>query len=158
MISFKRIRDIREDNDLTQKQMAEILGVKRSAYSLWELGINIIPIRKLVIFADYFDYSLDYILGLSNNKDQGNLIKGINFKVLGYNLKKIRLNNGYSQEDMAYLLKVSSTCIVRYEKAYIEISLSNLYEYVKLFKVSINDLCGKSKTCKLENKKTSRTR
>ena len=40
MISFKRLRDIREDHDLTQSEMAEILGVDRSAYSLWELGKN----------------------------------------------------------------------------------------------------------------------
>ena len=146
MISFKRLRDIREDNDLSQQDVAKILGVKRSAYSLWELGINIIPIRKLVIFADYFDYSLDYLLGLSNSKEQGNMIKGIDFKKLGLNLKKIRLYNGYSQEDIAYFLKVSPACIVRYEKAYIEISLSNLYKYSIIFKITLDELCGKRKS------------
>ena len=147
MISFKRIRDIREDNDLSQKDVALILGVKRSAYSLWELGINIIPIRKLVTFADYFDYSLDYLLGLSDSKKQGHMIKGIDFKLLGLNLKKIRLYNGYSQEDIAYFLNVSSSCIVKYEKAYIEISLSNLYKYSIIFNVTLDELCGKD-NCK----------
>ena len=61
MIDFFRLRDIREDNDINQIRMAEILGVSRSAYSLWELGINIIPLNYLAFFADYFDYSIDYV-------------------------------------------------------------------------------------------------
>ena len=47
MISFKRLKDIREDNDINQKEMANILNVNRSTYSLWELGINIIPLKYL---------------------------------------------------------------------------------------------------------------
>ena len=43
MINFIKLKDIREDHDISQKEMANILGVTRSAYSLWELGINIIP-------------------------------------------------------------------------------------------------------------------
>ena len=41
--------------------MAEILDVNRSTYSLWELGINIIPLKSLCSFADYFNYSIDYV-------------------------------------------------------------------------------------------------
>ena len=56
MIDFSKLRDIREDNDLNQEEMANILHVKRSAYSLWELGINIIPLNHLINFTDYFHY------------------------------------------------------------------------------------------------------
>ena len=45
MIDIERLKDIREDNDLSQKDLAKILNVNRSTYSLWELGINIIPIN-----------------------------------------------------------------------------------------------------------------
>ena len=55
MINFTRLKDIREDNDINQTQMAEILDVNRSTYSLWELGINIIPLKSLCSFADYFN-------------------------------------------------------------------------------------------------------
>ena len=47
MIKFERLKDIREDHDLSQEEMAKILNVKRSRYSLWELGINIIPLKYL---------------------------------------------------------------------------------------------------------------
>ncbi|MFI3261070.1 MAG: helix-turn-helix domain-containing protein [bacterium] len=45
MIDTNRLKDIREDNDTNQEQMAKVLGVNRSTYSLWELGINIIPLK-----------------------------------------------------------------------------------------------------------------
>jgi len=145
MIDFKRLRDIREDNDLSQREMADILGVKRGSYSLWELGINIIPLKNLGDFADYFNYSIDYVLGLTNKKDTNQLTKGINFSTLGHNLKEIRLINKLSQDDMAKLLGVTQPCIVRYEKGLIEISTSNLCKVAKLFKVSIDKLCKSEK-------------
>lgn len=125
--------------------MAEILGVNRSAYSLWELGINIIPLNYLAFFADYFDYSIDYVLGLTNVRRKNNLIKGFDLKILGNNLKEVRIKNSLSQEDMARILNVTQPCITRYEKGLICISTSNIYKISKEFKISISKLCGKEK-------------
>lgn len=145
MIDFFRLRDIREDNDINQIRMAEILGVSRSAYSLWELGINIISLNYLAFFADYFDYSIDYVLGLTNVRRKNNLIKGFDLKILGNNLKEVRIKNSLSQEDMARILNVTQPCITRYEKGLICISTSNIYKISKEFKISISKLCGKEK-------------
>lgn len=145
MIDFFRLRDIREDNDINQIRMAEILGVNRSAYSLWKLGINIIPLNYLAFFADYFDYSIDYVLGLTNVRRKNNLIKGFDLKILGNNLKEVRIKNSLSQEDMARILNVTQPCITRYEKGLICISTSNIYKISKEFKISISKLCGKEK-------------
>ena len=145
MIDFFRLRDIREDNDINQVRMAEILGVNRSTYSLWELGINIIPLNYLAFFADYFDYSIDYVLGLTNVRRKNNLIKGFDLKILGNNLKEVRIKNSLSQEDMARILNVTQPCITRYEKGLICISTSNIYKFSKEFKISISKLCGKEK-------------
>ena len=145
MIDFFRLRDIREDNDINQIRMAEILGVSRSAYSLWELGINIIPLNYLAFFADYFDYSIDYVLGLTNVRRKNNLIKGFDLKILGNNLKEVRIKNSLSQEDMARILNVTQPCITRYEKGLICISTSNIYKISKEFNISISKLCGKEK-------------
>ncbi len=70
-----------------------ILGVNRSTYSLWELGINIIPLKSLYNFADYFNYSIDYVLELTNIRKNPNLIKGLDLIRLGENIKRIRLQN-----------------------------------------------------------------
>lgn len=150
MIDVEKLKGIREDHDLSQKDMANILNVNRSTYSLWELGINIIPIRYLSLFADYFNYSIDYILGLNNIKNT-NIEKGFSLDVLGKNLKDIRIKYGLSQENIASILGVSQACIARYEKGLIEISTSNLYKFSKEFNISINKLCGKEKEIKITN-------
>ena len=145
MINFQKLKDIREDNDINQEKMSEILGINRSTYSLWELGINIIPLKSLCDFADYFDFSLDYVLGLTNDRKSKSSIKGIDLKVLGNNMKLIRNKNNLSQENIAELLGVTQACITRYEKGLISISVPNLYKFAKEFKISINELCGKTK-------------
>ena len=144
MFSFKRLKDIREDNDLSQENMAKILGVKRSAYSLWELGINVIALEFLCKYADYFNVSIDYVLGVSNDKNNV-LNKGLNLKVLGNNLKELRIKNNLSQTNLAEILNVSQACIVRYEKGLICISTSNLFLISKFFNISLNELCKKTK-------------
>lgn len=145
MINLSKLKDIREDNDISQEEMAKILDVNRSTYSLWELGINIIPLKKLCDFADYFNYSIDYVLGISNNRLSKNLIKGLNLQKLGSNMKKIRIKHELSQENVANLLGVTQACITRYEKGIICISTSNLYKFSREFKISLNELCGKTK-------------
>lgn len=82
MLDITRLKDIREDHDISQKQMAKILGISRSTYSLWELGINIISLKNLCDYADYFDYSLDYILHLTNTQKETQMIKGLDLKKL----------------------------------------------------------------------------
>ena len=143
MIDFRRMVDIREDHDLSQKQMADILHVKRSTYSLWELGINIIPLKNLSNYADYFNYSIDYVLGLTKKKENILLKKGLDLKVLGKNLKNIRIKNKLSQKEIAVMLNVTQACITKYENGLIEISTSNLYKFSKKFRISLNQLCGK---------------
>ena len=145
MINLSKLKDIREDNDISQEEMAKILGVNRSTYSLWELGINIIPLKNLCDFADYFNYSIDYVLGISNNRLSKNLIKGLNLQKLGSNMKKIRIKHELSQENVANLLGFTQACITRYEKGIICISTSNLYKFSREFKISLNELCGKTK-------------
>lgn len=142
MINFTKIKDIRENADISQLEMAKILGVKRSTYSLWELGINIIPLPYICCFADYFNYTIDYCLGIDSNKNK-KIKKGLNLKVLGSNIKKVRMENNLSQENMALILNVTQACIVRYEKGLVCISISNLYKLCKKFKISFNAICGK---------------
>lgn len=142
MINFKRIKDMREDNDLTQEDMAKILNVKRSTYSLWELGTNIIPIENLSNFADYFNVSIDYVLSITN--DKGKIIKGFDLKKLGENIKKIRVQNNLTQESLSKILDVTQACIARIEKGY-GISTKTLYKFCIKFDKSINEVCGKKK-------------
>ena len=66
MLDTLRIRDIREDNNLTQKKMSEILSCTQQTYSRYETGEITIDIFNLIKLADYYKTSTDYLLGLTN--------------------------------------------------------------------------------------------
>lgn len=63
---FHRIRDLREDHDLTQKQLAKILNCSQQVYSNYELGQRDIPTDILIRLAQFYHVSTDYILGLTD--------------------------------------------------------------------------------------------
>lgn len=63
---LKRLKDIREDNDLLQKQVAIALGITRQQYGLYENGERKLPIDKLYILARFYNTSADYLLGLTD--------------------------------------------------------------------------------------------
>lgn len=65
---YKRIRGLREDNDLTQAQVAKILDMSQTGYSKYETGENDIPTRVLIKLADFYGTSTDYLLGRTNKK------------------------------------------------------------------------------------------
>lgn len=64
-----RIRDLREDSDLTQKQVAEYLLCDQSLYSKYERGERVIPVDILVRLAEFYQTSVDYLLGLTERKE-----------------------------------------------------------------------------------------
>ena len=66
---YKRIRDLREDKDLTQKQMGEILSCSQRVYSNYERGELDIPTEILIKLADYHQVSVDYLLNRTDEKE-----------------------------------------------------------------------------------------
>ncbi len=65
---FQRLKDLREDKDMKQAEIAEILFTSQTVYSRYERGARTIPVEHLLILADFYDVSVDYILGRTNNK------------------------------------------------------------------------------------------
>jgi len=65
---YIRIRNLREDKDLTQKQIAEILGMSQTGYSKYETGENDVPTHILIKLADFYKTSTDYILERTDKK------------------------------------------------------------------------------------------
>ncbi len=68
-MKFKRIKDLREDNDKFQKDIAKLLGISQQYYSEYENGKRPIPVDYLIKLAKYYNTSIDYIVGLSNEKN-----------------------------------------------------------------------------------------
>ena len=67
-MQFRRIRDLREDHDLTQKQVAEKLCCQREVYRRYENGLREIPVSYVIELARMYNVSIDWILGESNTK------------------------------------------------------------------------------------------
>lgn len=65
------IRELREDHDLTQAQVATVLHTTQQVYSRYEKGQNALPLRHLLTLCEYYNVDTDYILGKSNKKNRG---------------------------------------------------------------------------------------
>lgn len=66
----RRMRDLREDADKTQQQIAEVLGTSQTMYARYERGANELPIRHLLALCRYYQVSADYLLGLTDESDK----------------------------------------------------------------------------------------
>jgi transcriptional regulator with XRE-family HTH domain len=65
---FQRLRDLREDRDLNQTEVAKMLGMSQTGYSKYETGENDIPTSVLIKLAAFYDTSIDYLLGITDTK------------------------------------------------------------------------------------------
>ena len=66
MWKYQRLRDIREDNDKTQADIAKLLDVSRQQYGRWETGAQELPMHHFITLAKYYNVSLDYIAGITD--------------------------------------------------------------------------------------------
>ena len=66
---IERIRNLREDSDKTQQEIADVLGTSQTMYARYERGANEMPIRHLIKLAQYYHVRLDYLCGLTNNRN-----------------------------------------------------------------------------------------
>ena len=69
MFNYYRLKDLREDNDKTQKDIAKIIGKSHQYYQKYEKGIFDLPLQRAIQLADYYNVSLDYLAGRTNNKN-----------------------------------------------------------------------------------------
>ena len=65
---YQRLRDLREDRDFTQQELATLLKVSQTTYSRYESGALDIPSTSLIKLAEFYKTSIDYLVGLTNNK------------------------------------------------------------------------------------------
>ena len=78
MYHLSRLRDLRQDHDLKQKEVAALLKIDQRVYSTYETGKRELPLRHLVFLARYYHTSTDYLLGLTNEEKPYPAIKTTN--------------------------------------------------------------------------------
>ncbi len=137
-----RLFELREYNNLTQKSVGEILGVRQQTYAEWEKGQKIIPLKHLVALAKYYKVSLDYLTGLSNNKNIFFTYGPLNKKDMGEKIISIRSINKLKQKDLAKILNTSPSTVCAYEKGNTLILTAFLYQICKKYKISMDWFMG----------------
>ena len=73
---YEILRDLREDRDFTQAEIAAVLGTTQQVYSRYEKGINELPIRHLITLCRFYQVSSDMVLGICRNADVNEALKG----------------------------------------------------------------------------------
>ena len=141
-IKFKRINDLRIDNDLTQKQMANILNTTRDVYAQWERGFSNFPLNKINEYANFYQTSLDYITGLSNNKINYHC-EEIDINIITTRIKRLRKKYNYSQAKLCQKINIKQRTYSGYETGRSVPPLSVLFLLSKLYNVSLDYLMGR---------------
>ena len=140
---LKKIKDLREEQDLTQIKMAKILNVSKSTYGRWETDEAIIPLVHLNNLCNYFKVSMDYMVGLTNKKNYKNMNTIINKSLIAKRLKEFRNNNDLTQTILAKKLGTTHSTISGYENGKNRILTAFAYNIAKEYKVSLDWLCGR---------------
>lgn len=139
------MKDIREDRELTQQQIASVIGVERSTYSGYEIGKDTIPLRKLILLSEYYKLSIDYIVGISSKNNYIPSDGNIDKIVVGKNLKQIRKEKNLKQKDIFKLLNTTSSTYSAYETGKVLIQTAFIYTIANKYGYSIDWIIGKTK-------------
>ena len=151
MIGVK-IKELRIDNELKLKDIANVLGVKISTYSSWERGENEMPLMKLNELANYYHTTFDYILGLSLEHEFIKEKKEIDLNILKTRLYEIRKQKNLSQNLLCQKIGFSQTTYSQYERGITIPTSFKLLAIAQYYNVSIDYLVGRKKTKKINSK------
>ena len=138
-MKIERMKKIRENNELTQRNIADILKVDRSTYTGWEIGRDTIPLLRLNIVCKTFNVSFDYIMGLTDKLTTYEQID-IDAKIIGQNLKKLRQKNNIVQKEIFEFLNTTSSTWSAYEKGKVIIKTDFLYTICKKYNLSVDKM------------------
>ena len=128
---YRKLRYIRENNNIIQKDVAKILNLSKSQYCLYETESVTIPIKYLIVLANYFNVSLDYIFEFTDTMQYKN------------SSSEIRKENKLTQTDLANILNTSFTTISSYERGVNLISTNYIYTICREFNISADYILGK---------------
>lgn len=143
-MNFQRLIEAIENFNLRQKDIADILGITQQFYSLWENGSKIIPLKHLNNLCNYYNLSMDYVIGLSNIKYYNITNKEIDKILIGERSRKIRKDKNITQEELADILNTTHPTISAYESGKSTILTAFAYEICKRYNISMDYLCGRT--------------
>ena len=140
----QKVKELRERNGITQKELAKYLEIDAKLYSHYETEDRIIPCKHLYAISLYFNVSLDYLFGFTNIKNyETNKKLDINKGEVGIKLKELRKELKLTQTKLAEILNTTQSVIAEYEKGKNLIATPFLYTICKKYNISADYLLGK---------------
>ena len=134
---------IRERNGLTQTELGNVLGVSKYLISKWERGKDLIPLARLNTFCNYFEVSMDYVIGKNKKNSKTNYYENLDKNLIGKRLKGFREKNNITQQELATKLHTTHSTISAYENGKTMILTAFALQLVKDYDISLDWLCGK---------------
>ena len=134
------LKELREDKDLTQNDISNLLLITRQNYSRWETNEKVIPLKHLTTLSNYYKVSLDYITGLSKENSYREII--LDAKEIGLKIKEFRKKNNISQAQLANFLNTTQSTISAYESGKTLILTVFAYQMCKQYNISLDWLCS----------------
>lgn len=141
-----RFEELRELNDLTKKDLANILNVSNSVYTRWENKKDFIPTRRLYQIANYYKVNIDYLLGLTDSKLTIKSSDKINLDIVSKRVREIREDFNETLRQFADRLNTSSSTWSAYETGRVLILGAFLIEICKTKNYSIDWVLGRTET------------
>lgn len=138
------IEDLREYEGMSQVDLANIIGVTKSTYSNYKRYDRTMPLKHINSIANYFNVSIDYILGLTQNSKYNIINKELINVDIGKNILKFRKDFNISQALLADILGTAQSTISEYESGKNLILTQFLYIICSKYKISADYLLGKT--------------
>lgn len=139
-----RLKEIRENKELTQSEVALKLGITRQNYSRWETGELLVPLYHLNSLANLYNCSIDYIMGLTKDNNPTSKVDKLDYNLVGLHLKEVRLENNLSLRGLARVLNTSHSTLIAYENGKNLIITAFAYQIAEKYRVSLDWLVGRS--------------
>lgn len=144
-MNFEALKNIRNELELTQEDIAKILNVKRGTYASWECASDIIPLNQLYKLAEYYQINIDYLVGLSKKKHKVHCNKELNKKEIASNLFNIRKKLNMAQLPFAKSLNINQSTYWAYEHGKTLITTTTLITLAKTYNYSIDQILNRTK-------------
>lgn len=133
-MNTEKIKYIRDELEITQNDISKKLGCTRSAYSLWKINKNTIPVYYLNKLSNILNVNIDYLVNLSNKKYITFNKVDINRRILGNRIKQARKSINYTQEKLASKLNTTHSVISAYESGKTAVPTLFMIEIAKITK------------------------
>ena len=138
------MKELREKENVTQQSIADYMGISRTSYKQFENQYDIIPIKRLNQFCNFFDISIDYVFSLSNDLSYNVINRDISLDISSKRLKEFRKENNFTQQKLADSLNISRSVILYHENKRTVLGTPFLYSLCKKYQISADYLLGKT--------------